>query len=480
VRRLPLAARTPAIAIATIAAVAVVAGLALFPTATLLAGVVTGVLVLAAVEPSIAFVVALVLFCFEGTIKVRLSIEGVPSALPVAAAALDLMLGAAVAGMLARRRAAPLLALWRDARRAERLGASLLGAWLVLSVLQLMLAGHLVTAAEGWRLSQAYVAAGVLGGALWWGSADGPRRLPLLCAGLGVAAAYAVVRIAIGPSGSEKTFALFGSDATSSFGSSFRAVGSFSGAFGLASMLAPAIVLLFASAVTRRDGRWAYAAGCVLAVVAVVGSQVRTGLVAAAVGIGFVALALLAERGLRSRRAVKLVVALGVLVALAGTAVAISSGGSSQVSRRATGLVSPLSDQSVKIRLDTWRRTLDAAVHEPLGSGLGTVGRATGRTGATYTDNSYLKALREQGFAGIALLLGAIVLLLGSLTAKLVRAGPSARPFALAALAALVTFLVMMVTGEYIEQPGKVLAWSLLGAALADLHVRRRPAAGAL
>jgi O-antigen ligase len=381
--------------------------------------------------------------------------------------------------MLARRGAAPLLALWRDARPAERLGAALLVAWLGLSVVQLLLAGNRVAAAEGLRLSQGYVAAGVLGGALWWSSADGPRRLPLLCAGLGAAAAYAVARIAIGPSGSEKTFALFGSDATSSFGSSFRAVGSFSGAFGLASMLAPAIVLLFALAVTRREGRWAYAAACVLAVVAVVGSQVRTGLVAAAVGIGFVALALLAERGLRSRRAVKLVVALGVLVALAGTGVAISSGGSSQVSRRATGLVSPLSDESVKIRLNTWRRTLDAAVAEPLGSGLGTVGRATGRSGATYTDNSYLKVLREQGFAGIALFLGAIVLLLGSLVGRLLRAGPGTRPFALAALAALITFLVMMVTGEYIEQPGKVLAWSLLGAALADLHVPRSPAAGA-
>ena len=467
--------RPLAVWVATTAVVAMAAlGVALYPTATLLAGLLALVLALAVVRPALAFALAVGLFCFEGTVKIRLSLEAVPSPLAVGAALLDVMLAAGVVGMLVRRRAAPFLVLWRQTGILERVGLTLLTGWLTLSVAQLATAPSFATGLHGLRLSQGYVAVGVLGGVLW-GASAGPSRLPVLCAAAGVAAAYAVLRMVTGPAGSEETYALFATDATSAFGESFRAIGSFSGAFGLASMLAPLLVLSFALALTHRQSRWrwGYGAVCGLMLVAVAGSQVRTGLVAAGLGIALVVLLVAHERGLRTRRAAHVAIAVLALVAVAGTAVVLAGGDSAVLDERARGFVSPLSDESVRLRLETWERVFNQAVDDPLGSGVGTVGRATGRTDAIYTDNSYLKILREQGFLGALLFLGAIALLLAALLVKLVRLGPEHRPDAFASLAAFCAFLVMMVAGEYIEQPGKVLAWTLLGVALWELRERR-------
>ena len=40
-----------------------------------------------------------------------------------------------------------------------------------------------------------------------------------------------------------------------------------------------------------------------------------------------------------------------------------------------------------------------------------------------------------------------------------------ARPLGVAALAAFSSFLVLFLMGDYIEQPGKALSWTLLGVA---------------
>ena len=46
---------------------------------------------------------------------------------------------------------------------------------------------------------------------------------------------------------------------------------------------------------------------------------------------------------------------------------------------------------------------------------------------------------------------------------RLVRLGPLSRPLGVAALVAFVSFLVLCLTGEYVEQPGKALVWAMLG-----------------
>ena len=48
------------------------------------------------------------------------------------------------------------------------------------------------------------------------------------------------------------------------------------------------------------------------------------------------------------------------------------------------------------------------------------------------------------------------------------RANPIRRPIGSASLVAIAGFLVLMVMAEYVEQPGKVLVWTLLGVAAWD------------
>jgi hypothetical protein len=134
---------------------------------------------------------------------------------------------------------------------------------------------------------------------------------------------------------------------------------------------------------------------------------------------------------------------------------------------RAKALAHPLSDYSVTTRIDHWGDTVARAAAEPFGSGIGTVGRATaeGRR-AVFTDNSYLKVLREQGFAGALLFLLGVGGIAVAAVLRLVRGDPLRRPLGTAALVAAAGFLALMVMAEYIEQPGKVLAWTLLGVAV--------------
>jgi hypothetical protein len=78
-----------------------------------------------------------------------------------------------------------------------------------------------------------------------------------------------------------------------------------------------------------------------------------------------------------------------------------------------------------------------------------------------------LKVVQEQGVAGLLFVLG----ILGStvlVARRIMQAGPARLPLGVAALAAVVSFLVLCLLQEYIELAGKVVAWTLLGVALAS------------
>ena len=81
------------------------------------------------------------------------------------------------------------------------------------------------------------------------------------------------------------------------------------------------------------------------------------------------------------------------------------------------------------------------------------------------TDNSYMKVLQEQGVLGGLLFMAGLGGLVVLLALRLARIGVTRRPLGTAALTGFSGFLVLMLMGEYIEQPGKLLAWTLLGVA---------------
>ncbi len=73
--------------------------------------------------------------------------------------------------------------------------------------------------------------------------------------------------------------------------------------------------------------------------------------------------------------------------------------------------------------------------------------------------------LQEQGFLGGALFILGVVGIAVLCARRLPRVNPLERPLGVAALVAVASFLVLFLTGDYIEQPGKALCWTLLGVA---------------
>jgi len=411
--------------------------------------------------PEYAFALALVLYSFEGTVKMRLSVEDVPSAVPLGAAALDFALLVSLVALIAADRGRTATALWARLSRLERVAVAFVGAWLVLSVLQIPVGGDLTNGIEGVRLTQFYVAA-ALGGIVVCARLGEDRTTSLLLAVIGLAVLYAGVRGITGPAPSEQMFAEQRAY-NASFDDFGRNTGSFTGPVGLVSFLVPAALLCLALGFLRPRHRWIAAGLFALAMTGIVASYVRTALVAVVAGAGLMALLLLAQR--RQWRRGAAAIALVAVVLAGGYAAARLAGEASPVADwRAKSLAHPFSDYSMTKRFELWERTLDRSAAEPWGTGMGTIGRATadGRL-AKSTDNSYLKILLEQGFAGAFLFIGGIGGLFTAAAIRLARGGPVDRPLGTAALTAFAGFLVLMVMAEYIEQPGKVLAWTLLG-----------------
>ncbi len=414
--------------------------------------------------PEYAFALALVLYSFEGTVKMRLSVEDVPSAVPLGAAALDFALLASLSALIAADRGRSLTALWGRLTRLERVAVGLAGAWLVLSLLQIPVGGDLTNGIEGVRLTQFYVAA-VLGGIVIASRLGADRTASVLLAVIGLAVLYAGIRGITGPASNEQMFA-----EQRAFNASFddfgRNTGSFTGPVGLVSFLVPAALLCLALAFLRPMQRWLAAGLFALAMTGIVASYVRTALVAVVAGAALMALLLLTQR--RQWRRSAAAVALVAVVLAGGYAAARLAGEASPVADwRARSLAHPFSDYSMTKRFELWGRTLDRSAEEPFGTGMGTIGRATadGRR-AKSTDNSYLKILLEQGPLGALLFIGGIGGLSVAAAVRLARDGPINRPLGTAALTGFAGFLVLMVMAEYIEQPGKVLAWTLLGVAV--------------
>ena len=451
--------------LAIVVAVLIVAAAA-WPTLVAASCTLALVAALALRAPAAALAVALGLAGFEGTLKLLLTGEQVPGPVEadaLGAAVIDLSLGLAVAGVLfAHRRAA---VQWvRDLGRWERVALGSLALWLALSLIQVVLAGDINTAASGFRLTQMYVAVG-LGALLAAGTLRGREWLARALVWIGaLVCGYAAVRVAVGPSAGERAFAV-AKDTVTYYGGSFRAIGSFSGAVPMVSFLVPIGVFCAALGVLRRDVRLPALAVALLALVAVIGSYSRSALVALAIGLVCLGAMWFAAR--RPNRRQQLTAAALVAVVLAGTAGAalVAAQGSPQLRDRLDVFVDPAGDASLRDRLDTARDAVSAVDRDPFGEGLGQVGDASADRPVT-TDNSYLKVLVEQGIPGLLLFLvgtvGTAAVVAGRLVAR-----DSRSAVGIAALCGFAGFLALSMTGEYVEQPGKIVAWALLGLALA-------------
>jgi O-antigen ligase len=471
--RLAIGLLKPVAALAVVlAACGLAFAVAVSPAATLLAALVAGIVALAFRSPALALGAAVLLFEFEGSVKILLGLDGTP--LPggnraAGAAALDVALLAAVAGVLLTDRLRAPRELWAAATRAERAVVAIIGAWLALSVVQIAQGGDIERGLHGFRLFHWYTLVAVaaltvfanprLRGAALRGS---------LAVGL-VVSLYAAVRVAIGPADAERAFATAVPTVTM-YGDTLRAVGSFSSAVGLSTFLTPVAVFALVLGLLLPRLRllsWTVAG---LALVALIGSFSRASLFGVALGLVCGLLLVFVASDLPTRR--KLASAMVVMAILAATYGGLwaASQASPQLRERAQGVLNPFGDESVRLRLETWEKELGSVPDHPLGHGVGTVGAASAPTQRQLrtTDNSFVKVLVEQGIPGLALFAVGMIGAVALLARRLRTAAPGAlRPAGLAALAGFVAFLGLALAGESVEQPGKVVAWALLGIAAA-------------
>jgi hypothetical protein len=434
---------------------------------------VAGIAALTRRAPLTALGVAVLLYGFEGSVKILLGLETTPlrgGNRAAGAFLLDLGLLAAIAGVLLDDRLATPKAFWARATRAERRVVALLGAWLALSVLQMAQGGEIARGLHGFRLFQAYTAMAVVGAVVF---AKPELRLRaargLLAIGFAVSL-YAAFRVIAGPARSEYFFAT-SVETVTAYGQAFRAVGSFSSAVGLSSFLAPLVAFALVAGYLLPGLRTlAWVTGA-LAIVGLIGSYGRASLFGIAFGLLCALVLMLLAADVTPRR--KLAAAGLVVLVLAGAygGVQAASHASPQLRERARGILNPFDDASMKLRFRNWRRTLAEVGHSPLGHGVGSVGGASAsdRKDVVTTDNSFLKVLFEQGVLGAAIFLAGMVAAVVGIGRRLRWAAGDERGLGLAALAGFVTFLGISMTGEYVEQPGKVVAWGLLGIAAAQV-----------
>jgi O-antigen ligase len=463
---------TSLLVLAAVLAVVLAVAVAIAPSATLIAVLAIGIVVLAWHSPPLALGAAVLLFAFEGSVKILLGLDDV--ALPggsraAGAAALDIALAAAIGGVLFQDRLRAPRALWSGATRAERVVIGSLGAWLALSVLQIAEGGDLSRGVHAFRLFQWYTLLAVAALTVF----AQPRLRPLaLRALLGICFAvslYAAVRVVIGPADAERGFALAVPTVTS-YGGTFRAVGSFSSAVGLSSFLTPAAALAFVFGLLRPEVRvFAWTVGG-LALIGLIGSFSRASLFGVALGLASGLLLVLVASRMSARRRLVSAGLVVLVMACAYTGLWAASQASPELRERATGVLNPFADESVQLRFEGWKQTVEEAADRPFGHGLGTVGDASGPDVARIrtTDNSFLKVLVDQGVLGFTLFVGGILGAMVVLARRLRGAADlESQAVGLAALAGFVAFLGVCLAGESVEQPGKVIAWVLLGVAAA-------------
>jgi hypothetical protein len=353
-----------------------------------------------------------------------------------------------------------------------------LGAYLVITLLEILLADSTQAAVQSFRGQSWYLGAVLLLTYAPW-PPDTRRRMVHAATLVGtLIGAYATLRWAIGPAAAERTLA--GQNLNNYLDGELRPVGSFSSAKELAAWTATVSPFLLGIGLTER-GRWRLIgfAGAALCVIGMLAANVRSGPAAAVPGAMIVVGLYQASQAFRGRRGpLVLVLVMASAVGAAG-AFALTLGGKSDTSERYTNILHPARDESYQARLVKWRTALDDIQHASLGHGLGTSGRSQKRFGTTTNigsddiDNSYLKVAFEQGFVIMALLAGSLVLILvtlakgGALATDPARAGP-----AIAACGALVAMLVLFWVGNYIEGLTALGGWLLVGIGMGQLTYR--------
>lgn len=358
---------------------------------------------------------------------------------------------------------------------------AVLAAYLVISLIEVLVADSRVAAVQSFRGQNWYLAVVILLAVAPWTASTRTRMVHVATAvGLAIGA-YATLRWVIGPAGVEEA-------AAAQYPNNFlddelRPVGSFATAKELAAWTAIVAPFLMGVALTNRGSlRLIAFLATALCVIGMLAADVRAGTAAAVPAVIVVVALYQVAQAFRGRRGP--LVAVTIMIALAGSVVAfaITLGDKPDTRERYTNILDPQRDASYQARLVKWRTALDDIEREPLGHGLGSAGRAQQRYGATTNvssdsiDSSYLKVAYEQGFVIMIVLAGGLVLLLLTLVkGAAIETDPAAAGPALAAAGALVSMLLLFWVGSYIEGLPALGGWLLVGIGIGCARAHARP-----
>ena len=164
--------------------------------------------------------------------------------------------------------------------------------------------------------------------------------------------------------------------------------------------------------------------------------------------------------------------ALATLVVAGMMGFGLTVGGDAESTARFERIASPGDDYSFQQRVQKWDAALEDINAQPLGEGLGTTGivqrqySRVFRLDNRYIDNSYLQLGVQQGYPGW-ILLGLAVVLTGYMLLRSSLATDDRRLAALGvgAVASLLTYLIVLLTGDMLTSWAALLMWMLLGLA---------------
>jgi hypothetical protein len=349
--------------------------------------------------------------------------------------------------------------------------------YLALTAIEALFVTPLGDGVTAYRASAWYLAAALLVAVAPW-SRDVHRRIARGAALVALAiGAYCLYRYIAGPGPSELAAAVAAKPGLR--GAEPQFFGSFLSANQLAGWAATMIPFLLIMTLHWR-GRWRLVslAAIGLLALALFESDVRTGIVAAAVGVVVVIVLYLLAPAFPGRIAAGLAgLAIVAAVAVAGYGLTVAD--DSARSERFSGIFNPGEDRAYTDRERNWEQALDEMAENPWGSGLGSLPEASGLDRQVLTtgdvpilDSSYLKVGLEQGFLVMVLFIGGLALLLAALALRGIRVRDrQSAALMIGACGALAPTLVLFYAGLYSSGLPIVAAWLVIGLGISQVTI---------
>ena len=343
------------------------------------------------------------------------------------------------------------------------------GVYIFLSVIIIPLADPISLGVEAFRNSVWYMLAMVLLIVAPWPSAwlaQIQRGMVAITALIGAYCAYRY----FGPDSIKESVVAREAQPTTPGSQELRFFGTQPSAQQLASFFSTVVPMCLALGLAWA-GRWRATAllASALGLIAILASDIRTGIAAVGGGIAVVIVLFLLSQAFRSRIHVGVIALLAIgAVGLGGYSVTIAT--DEVQAERFSNLFSPNEDYAFAVRERRWGEAMEVIEETPLGHGLGTQGsvaytqRDDGAVGPANIDSSYLKIGIEQGVWGFAAFaLGLLALLAGLIRRGIVSENAQYAAPVIGAAGALVAYALSMYGSTYIESLTALTAWLVIG-----------------